>query len=111
MPPNLRRVARRLHSLRAMVPYVEVAFSKMSTEPGLEAVVHRWVARLECENVEIVRAMATIGRSGRKRTIVSLNIVLPGREVAAEVTHDDPYVAISDAFRAARRQALQRLAA
>jgi len=91
-----------------MVPYVEVAFSQIVPEPALEAVVHRWVARLECENLEVVHASAIIGRAGRKRTLVTLNVVLRYGQVAASTTHDDPYVAISDAFRAARRQVIAR---
>ena len=53
------------------------------------------------------RAIATVETAGRNRTVVQLTLVLANgtsRTVAA--TRPDPYVAVSDAFRAVRQQLL-----
>lgn len=89
---------------RVVAVAVEVHFHKLPRDPSLEATVYRWVARLATMRIEIEHASVTITRSGRHGTTVALALVLPdGAAPAAAVSHDDPYFAISEAFRMARR--------
>ena len=85
--------------------YIEVQFQRIAHDPSLEAAVQRWVARFAAMNIEVRRAKAVIEPFGRRATAVTLSLVLSdGRDAAAAITHVEPYVAISEAFRAARRQ-------
>jgi len=90
-----------------MQSHVEVTFHEIARNPSLEASVRRWAARLE-DAAEIVRAKTTIERNSARRTVVSLTLSLAdGEEPIIVTSHPDPYVAIADAFRAARKQLLE----
>jgi hypothetical protein len=90
-----------------MTPYIAVAFQRIDRNPSIESAIHRWVARFEAMRFEVRRAIATVEPAGRNRTAVTLTLLLAdgvARRVAT--THVDPYVAVSDAFRLVRQQAL-----
>lgn len=99
-------------NLRVMFPYVQVSFQGLPRDPSLEAAVHRWVARLESMGAEIRGAEVTIEPMGRRRTSVRASIgPSSGARPAAESSHIDAFVAVSEAFRALHRQLLARAAA
>jgi hypothetical protein len=67
------------------------------------------VARLEWTPIEVHRAEVMIERIGRRRTAVRVSIgPVTGAAPTAATSHADAYVALSDAFRAVRRQLLDR---
>ena len=95
---------------------------KIAFEGGLESSdaltgrIEREAAKLErfCDRITTCR-VAVKGRSGRRRQGdlygVRIQIVMPGhddividRSPVADHAHEDPYVAIRDAFNAARRR-------
>jgi ribosome-associated translation inhibitor RaiA len=88
-----------------MSPFVMVRFHGTTRQPSLEAAAQRWVARLELVHVTIQRAVIDI-EAQRKATRVQLTVALDDGAVASITSaHEDPYVAIADAFRAVRRNA------
>lgn len=95
-----------------MSQYIDVSFVNHSHDHSLEGAVHRWVARFEGMRFDVRGATAVIERSGRKETRVGLTIMLAGGACStAASTHTDPFVAVSDAFRAVRRDLLAPSAA
>jgi len=87
-----------------MPPMIEVSFLARPHDASLAAAAHRWVARLEAVGLEVRRATVAV-HAARRTTAVALEIELTDRVRASIHTeHADPYVAISDAFRAARHQ-------
>lgn len=90
-----------------MTPYIAVSFQGIDRNPSIESAIHRWVARFEAMRLEVRRAFAIVESSGRNRTGVKLTLLLADGVVRRVVTtHDDPYVAVSDAFRTVRHQVL-----
>ncbi len=90
-----------------MTPYIHVSFQRIARNPSIESAIHRWVARFEAMRFEVRRALATVESAGRNRTTVHLSMVLvDGVSRTAKITHTDPYVAVSDAFRLVRQQLL-----
>ncbi len=88
-----------------MQPFIAVRFIG-TPNTSLETTVHRWVARFEVMSFEVHRTVASVDTRGR-RTGVRLWLTLTdGRSASVTSSHADPYVAISDAFRAARRDLL-----
>jgi len=87
---------------------IEVKFHGLPHDPSLEAAIDRWVTRLEAMSFEIRSAIAIVERSGRQRTSVHLALALAnGMSLTAANSHTDAYVAVSNAFRAARRRATE----
>lgn len=83
----------------------------MFRDASVEASVHRWVARLESPTVSVQRASITIEQVGRSRTKVCLKLdLVDGVASIATTAHEDIYVAVADAFRAVRRELLERVA-
>jgi ribosome-associated translation inhibitor RaiA len=90
-------------------------FRDMPPSPSLQAAAERWVARLEQVSDRIVDCHISIEKPHHHRlhgTPFQVNIVLavPGTQIA--VTNQvnlDAYVALADAFRAARRQLLDHV--
>jgi len=88
----------------------------LEASPSLQARVEREAAKLERFSDRITAChVALIGRSGKRRHgdlfQVRLRLTLPGRadiivdrNPSADHAHEDPYVAIRDAFGAARRR-------
>ena len=94
-----------------MYPYISVRFEHMVRDASVEASVHRWVARLESPTVSVQRALITIEQVGRSRTKVYVKLdLVDGTASIATTAHADIYVAVADAFRAVRRELLERVA-
>jgi len=92
----------------------EITFHELDISPSAEASIERWVARLEHVHDRILHVHATVGvphRHGRRREFeVHLKLDISGAEIVTRLArHEDVYVAIADAFRAARRQLLDEL--
>ena len=93
-----------------MQPYIEVRFYRRAHDPSLASTVNRWVARFESMRFEVQRVAVAIESGDRAQTNVGMTLTLTnGRVSSAATSHADPYVAISDAFRMARRQLLERV--
>ncbi len=92
----------------------EITFHELEASPAAEAAIERWVARLEQIHDRILHAHAIVSvphRHGRHREFeVHLKLDISGAEIVTRLArHEDVYVAIADAFRAARRQLLDEL--
>jgi hypothetical protein len=94
---------------------VEITFRDMTPSLALEATIQRWADRLAWIEPNIQRCEVVIERPHRKRSSnqqfhVRIEVAIPGhsiivgRDPARSEEHVDPYVAVGDAFRAARRQ-------
>jgi hypothetical protein len=94
-----------------MQPYIQVTFDRMDHDPSVEAAARRGAPRLE-STAAIKGAFIAIEHEGRRRTGVRLRLALAdGSASTTAAAHEDIYVAVADAFRAARRQLLARAAA
>jgi cold shock CspA family protein/ribosome-associated translation inhibitor RaiA len=94
---------------------VDITFKEMAKSDALEARVREWVDKLERVYDRIVRCEVMIEtphrhhRNGRQFH-VRVRLTVPGGEIVAshdpgpDETHEDAYVAMRDAFNAARRQ-------
>jgi ribosomal subunit interface protein len=89
---------------------IATTFRDMTPSPALQAAVERWAARLGHVSDRIVSCHVSIEKPHRHQlhgSMFQINIVLgvPGTHIAvSNQPHEDPYVALADAFRAARRQ-------
>ncbi len=91
---------------RPMHPYIDVRFQHRARDASLASSVHRWVARFEGMRIEVARAEVEID-AAKRQTCVLLTLTLAnGKSSIAVTSHVDPYVAVSNAFRAARRDLL-----
>ena len=94
---------------------VDITFKEMAKSDALEARVREWVDKLERVYDRIVRCEVMIEtphrhhRNGRQFH-VRVRLTVPGGEIVTshdpgpDETHEDAYVALRDAFQAARRQ-------
>lgn len=95
---------------------ITTTFRDMPPSASLQAAAERWVSRLEQVCDRIVGCHVTIERPQRNHLHgapfqVHISIAGPGANLAvSHQTSKDAYVAIGDAFRAARRQLLDRVA-
>ena len=90
-----------------MHPNIDVRFLRRAPDPSLASSVHRWIARFEAMHFEVAGASIAIESASRGAMSVCLTLSLTnGQSSAAATSHPDPYVAICDAFRAARRELL-----
>ena len=96
-----------------MIP-VEIRFCAMDPSPAAETAIRDWVSRLEHAHSEIERCAVFVElphRRHRHGKTFAIHIVLtvPDRTIAItrdpglDDSHEDVYVAITDAFRKARR--------
>ncbi len=97
-----------------MIP-LQITFRHMDTSPALEARIRELVGRLERFSGHIVRGHVTIEpppqhqRQGGLYDF-QLELTVPGEVIAirharqSSRAHENPYVALRDAFRAARRK-------
>jgi ribosome-associated translation inhibitor RaiA len=91
-------------------------FRDMPPSPSLQAAAERWVGRLEQVYDRIVGCHVAIERPQRHPLQgapfqVRIVLAVPGANLAvSHQTSKDAYVAIADAFRAARRQLLDHVA-
>lgn len=94
---------------------VTITFRSMDSSAAVEAAIERGVARLVGSHDRIERCEVVIDlphRHGRQGNIfhVEIHLAVPHRLIAVSAdpdlnhAHEDVYVAIGDAFRAARRQ-------
>jgi ribosomal subunit interface protein len=95
---------------------VEIAFRGMEASPAVEERIREKVERLKQFNDRIISCRVTIDEPHRKRQVgkvfhVKIEIGLPGRhdvvvnrEPEENHAHEDIYVALRDAFDAARRR-------
>lgn len=84
----------------------ELTFFGLDHNESAEAAVARWVARLEHMHRRLFKCEVVIGhpRSRPRDYRVHVQIEGQGVELASNAEHDDIYLAIADAFRAAHRQ-------
>ncbi len=94
---------------------LQITFHGLDSSPAIEARVREWTDKLEKVFPRIVRCTVAIAqphaqhRKGNQFH-VRIELAVPGQDVVVsndpgrEETHEDPYVALRDAFRAARRQ-------
>lgn len=97
---------------------IEITFRGITSSPAVEAAIGRWAARLDHAFDEI-RSCAVVVQQpphwpglGRK-FVVDLELAVSDRTIRAHAgghdeVHDDIYVAVADAFRAAIRQLRDR---
>lgn len=90
---------------------VEVTFRGMAPSPAVEAAATSWAQRLGRfhQRIQSCRVWVELPHRHRRhgdRFQVKLVVAIPGDEivVAHEHGHADPYLALADAFIAARRQ-------
>ena len=104
-----------------MRPPLEITFRGMLASEAVEAMVTRWFARLERVFDRVHHCAVTIELPHRSQhqgamfhVKVELGVpdatIVVSRDHGADPSHEDVYVAIADAFHAARRQ-LQSYAA
>ena len=100
---------------RVMPVPVDITFRGMTVSASAEGAVHRWVGRLEHAYGRLLRCSVVIemphhGHRQGQAFHVRIQLAVPGRTISVDrdpgldPTHDDVYVVIADAFRAARRQ-------
>jgi len=88
---------------------IATTFRDMTPSPALQAAVERWAERLGQLSTRIVSCHVAVEKPHRHHTHgsgfrITLTLTVPGASIAASRDHLDPYVAVADAFRAARRQ-------
>ncbi|MGE0400433.1 MAG: HPF/RaiA family ribosome-associated protein [Kofleriaceae bacterium] len=94
---------------------LRVTFRDMQSTPALEELVRDWVAKLEHVEPRIEHCDVVIDRPHQhhqhgQRVHVRVSVAVPGRDAivsrdhSLDGAHEDAYVAIRDAFQAARRQ-------
>ena len=90
-------------------------FRDMAPSPALQAAAERWMARLEQVSDRIVGCHVSIEKPHRHHLHgspfqVNIVLVVPGANIAvSNQPHEDAYIALADAFRAARRQLLDHV--
>jgi ribosomal subunit interface protein len=98
-----------------MILPLQITFRQMETSPALEARIRELAARLDKFSNHIVRCHVIVEPRHHHQHKGALydfrvDITLPDEEIAirhahtADRSHEDPYVALRDAFRAARRK-------
>ena len=90
---------------------IDITYHELDSSEAIGAAVRRWTERLAHVHDRIVACHVTVGRPHRHQRHtseefhVSLRLDVPGTELASTShANRDVYVAIGDAFRAARRQ-------
>jgi ribosome-associated translation inhibitor RaiA len=94
---------------------IEVRFRDMETSPALEQFVRRWAAKLGRVHERIGGCEVVIERPHQshhqgQHVHVRIALAVPGPDIVVshgqerDGAHEDAYVAVRDAFRAARRQ-------
>jgi ribosome-associated translation inhibitor RaiA len=92
-----------------------ITYRDMEATPSLESSIHHWTDRLDRVYDRIERCEVSIERPHQhqhtgQRVRVCVRVAVPGadvvvsRERGLDPAHEDAYVAIRDAFRAARRR-------
>jgi hypothetical protein len=107
-------MACRLHAPAGMPVPVDITFRAMSSSAAVEASIHRWADRLATTDpVQHCTVVVEIPHRHQRRRHtfhVRVEVEVPDRRITVsrtpgdEAAHENIYVAIADAFRAARRQ-------
>ena len=92
----------------------EITFHEIEHSDALEASILRWVSRLEQVHERIVHCHVTVGQPHRHHRRgrpfdVHVRLDISGSEIVTSLENEDVYLAVADAFRAARRQLLDEL--
>ena len=98
-----------------MILPLQITFRHMDPSPALEARIRELASRLDRFSAHIMRCHIVVeppAHHKHKGLLYDfrIDITLPDGEIAirrahpADHAHEDPYVALRDAFRAARRQ-------
>jgi ribosome-associated translation inhibitor RaiA len=93
----------------------EITFHELDVSPAVEAAIARSVDRLEHVFERIESCVVRVNQPHRSQRHgrafqITITLAVPGRDVAiSHVGHEDIYVAIADAFRAARRRLLEQV--
>jgi ribosome-associated translation inhibitor RaiA len=93
----------------------EITFHGIDHSAAVESAVERWVSRIEHMYDRITTCRVNITQPHKRHRHgsefnVSIVLEVPGNEIAAtHIRHEDVYVAVADAFRAARRQLSDRI--
>jgi ribosome-associated translation inhibitor RaiA len=98
-----------------MILPLQISFRLMEPSPALEARIRELASRLDRFSDQITRCHVIVELPTRHQQQGNLfdfrlDITLPDAEIAisharpADPAHEDPYVALRDAFRAARRK-------
>jgi ribosome-associated translation inhibitor RaiA/cold shock CspA family protein len=98
-----------------MIIPLQITFRQMEHSPALEARIRTLAAQLDKFSEHIMRCRVIVEPPSHHSHqgalfVVHIDITLPKEEIAirhthrADHAHEDPYVALHDAFRAARRQ-------
>ncbi len=89
---------------------LQITMREMDRSEALEAAIEEHAAKLEQFHPRITRCRVTVEQLGRhqqqgRQFSVKVDVRVPGKEiVATRDHHEDVYVALRDAFDAARRQ-------
>jgi ribosome-associated translation inhibitor RaiA len=89
---------------------LDILFRDMAPSAAVEAAIERWAARLEhlygrIQSCAVIVEQPHHHHRQGNRFRVQVDLGVPGREIATRgAEHENAYVAISEAFRAARRQ-------
>jgi ribosomal subunit interface protein len=98
-----------------MSPPLRISFRDMDSTPSLDAAIQEGVAKLERIYDRIERIDVTVDRPHQRHRSgqhihVRITLAIPGPDVIVshqgdlDAAHEDAYIAIRDAFDAARRQ-------
>ncbi|CAN5921761.1 hypothetical protein BH11MYX3_BH11MYX3_17560 [soil metagenome] len=91
----------------------EISFHELPHSDSVEASIQRWITRLSTVSEQILRCRVFVMQPHRRHRTgkdfeIHLHLSIRGSEItASRIHHEDIYVAIADAFRAARRQLLE----
>jgi len=94
---------------------ITTTFRDMPVSPALQAAAERWGARLEQVCDRIVGCHVSIEKPHRHHHHgspfqINITLAVPGASiVVSNQMNDDAYVALADAFRAARRQLIDHV--
>jgi ribosome-associated translation inhibitor RaiA len=94
---------------------LQIRFNGIDRSDALSSWIHEWAGKLErvhdqIESAEVVIGLPHLHHHQGKQFHVSVRVHVPGEDVivdrdpGVDKAHEDPYVAVRDAFRAARRQ-------
>lgn len=94
---------------------LQITFRHMEPSPALEARIHELAARLDKFSASIMRCHVIVEAPPKHQHQgglfeVKIDVTVPGNEIAIrrspplDHAHEDPYVALRDAFHTARRQ-------
>ena len=89
-------------------------FREMDPSPALQAAAERWASRLEQVSNRIVGCHVSIEKPHRHHLhgspfLIHIGLSVPGAQIAVSNADLDAYIALADAFRAARRRLLDHL--